>query len=1276
VSEIQESANAMRIFKLSTKVAGALIVLGITNAACVADRPARNGVFNENQYVRKDFLIQGVDENGVAAGTDPGWLMRTSITETSTPNLLGGPGILVFAGSQQDVNLVRFRVTQDKLQLLSMLQFTNPIDTAGNNGTQIPNSVGVTENVVNAWPATNVDLKYRVNLDGETTNFYEENQELDWQVRQWVKLEFDKNDLSDFAPLGVLTTDLINKCADIVDSSATLVDGSFIVEGTGDDDVSNDYMEFTVQVTVPMMLDDATCNTAYGAELLDAARVNGVGINGQPRNTVTVNLKYSFARATPLAQKTYKPWIIGEKDPIRTKYMPFLQTTYDFDQLSNLVAANQYISRFDPAKPIVWYFDENFPDNYKNYFRNLKNPADPTTVQGATNALLNEAHKVTPTTTAQVSFLDYNDGGVTRQFGDIRYNFLRWESDEDVQKVFVAVTMPGVDPRDGEIVNEGILYNYATVLDTVQRVDAFLVTVGASQGLANAWSPAPPQQSASCSVGATYPIVPADVLSLHNAGSTLFTKMQQYLNLNGADPNNNHLGPSDFAATANETDGDFLNAYLALAPYEIFQDPATNVFVTPEAQGGVFGPTQIWQDLQNETAFQSAVSVIDSGQTPFSMEDGVGGVANAATFINGMRTATQNHGQVAYDIARAHASMRMDAPGSFSIETAMERDSRMCVCGNASAAELAASTTGFGTCPLNSGGGTWETKDEWTQRVVNRMWAQVLWHEFGHSMGLEHNFMGSLDQPNFTAQRDPTSHAVLTDPTGHPLYNMLTSTVMEYNATAQDYNWTPGWGYYDQGAIAWIYANNGVNTKSASKGGTPLAGSRSGQVDATYPYNDPMGFCASGSADCSFGISVPVKNGVAERRFLRCDDTQLKYSPMCRQFDLGVTPSEIVANEIDQYEWQYQYRNFRTYHKTWDLSNYAASVEGTIDDLRRFLSQWYFDWSPTELTDTLHRIGITPPPGSDGAGASSSIDYYNQLTQKFSTEMSKTNQMVAAFDEALIQQAAGERPYATVYDKFYGDETQQGIILDKLFAMTGFVGLWITDNYDQNQAGTYLSSWGDFDFDGSYQTVAETSVTSMIGTSYSAYPYFIPTAVALFAQDTHSPSFIGANDVSNPQDNGLGSRIEAKDWIGGEVFYREEDLINYFRTIAVASGGPASSPCATFESCTYDVTDPTQVSQDPVTAQFVGPDGLEYVYAYIPSRNEWVVARQDRNITTWRQIINYNTDLIGNKDDGSNGLYAYEYDVKYTIDSYEAYEQGSLTSDTQSSAGTPTDSSN
>jgi hypothetical protein len=197
----------MNTFKLPTILAGALLAAGVASlsTACVADRPSRNGVFNENQYMRKDFLIEGTDANGAQPGSDPGWMVRATVTETSTPNLLGGPSIDLFSGEESDVHLVRFRVTQDKLQLLDQVQFsdpTNPNATTGDEGTGQSNSAGVTDAIINAWPVTNVDLKYRVNLDGEKTNFYEENQELDWQVRQWVKLQFDKNDFSDLAPLG------------------------------------------------------------------------------------------------------------------------------------------------------------------------------------------------------------------------------------------------------------------------------------------------------------------------------------------------------------------------------------------------------------------------------------------------------------------------------------------------------------------------------------------------------------------------------------------------------------------------------------------------------------------------------------------------------------------------------------------------------------------------------------------------------------------------------------------------------------------------------------------------------------------------------------------------------------------------------------------------------------------------------------------------------------------------------------------------------------------
>ena len=1194
----------MKTLKLSTVLAGALLVVGVSSSACVADRPSRNGVFNENQYLRKDFLVIGTDANGASPGQDPGWMMRATITETSTPNLLGG-AIGIISGEELGVKLVRFRVTSDTLQMLDQIQYSNPVSPDPKTGapTGPSNETGTTETIMNAWPATNVDLKYRVNLDGEKTNFYEENQELDWQVRQWVKLTFDKNDFSDLAPIDLTSLDLINKCGDITEASAALVTDSFNVEGSGDSDPSNDYFEFTVQVAVPLTFlgstpTDTTCLTAYGPLGVEALRLG--------KTSVTVNLKYSFKRATPIAQVTYKPFTLAEKDPIRTKYGPIMDTiVWNRDNQTSLVAATQYVNRFDPTKPIVWYFDKGFPEYYKHVFvgDNAGNPG----IMQATNKVLTAAGVA-----ARVTFLNYNDDkayqdglGTPRNYGDIRYNFMRYVSDQDSETQWGAVTMPGPDPRTGEVINNGIEFNSEALRDVlVQRLDAFLQTVGASQGLDSGKWP-----SGSCTTGATQPIVTATVVANHNTNSTLYSKMQQYLGLHGPDPKNDHLGPQDFIAVQ---DDDFYRAYFALAPYELFADPDLNQFVTREGGAGVYGPAgakSLWNLLEQETAFQRMASTIDSGAEPYTP----GSPIEAANFANAMRTATEGHKTLERVKSIAFHGLHMDSLNPYSFEAVAQQASQRCV------------------------NGSWESQDAWIQRTIDTYYIENhFWHEFGHGMGLDHNFMASVDQPNFTPLLDANGKQ-LSDPFGNPMYNMYSSSVMEYNTTPSDVVFShQDWGTYDKGAMAFIYANDAKQADDPTKDMKALANkSRSGIVPGTnggadsYPFKDPLGFCQSGEVGCTAG---------AERQFLRCDATHLTYSPLCRQEDLGVTPSQIIANSIDTYEWQYQWRNFRDYRKVWDESSYASAVSGFIIDNNRFLSQWIFDWNPGNLATVLYRIGITPPPT-----AISAVDYYNQLTNKFLKEMSLAGQMTSAFSEAIIQQAAGERPFATVYDKFYGDVTQQGIILDKYFAMQNFVGLWISNNYDQNQSGAYISSWGSFGFDSSYNSVAETAISSMIGAQYSVYPYFIPTAVALFAQDTHNPAYL----------NSLTNRVEAKDWIGGWTFVREQDLIDFFKPLAVTAG-----VCAKFEGCTYDVTDPTQVAQNPITHQFTGPDGLSYMYAYIPSRENWVLARQDRNIVTWKLINQYNTDIYGTLDDGTQEAYPYEYQIKYTIDAYNAFEYG------------------
>jgi hypothetical protein len=1210
----------MKTLKLPTLLAGALLIGGVSSTACVADRPSRNSVFNENQYVRKDFLITGVDANGNATNqNDPGWMVRATVMETATPNLVGNPQTFgVYPGRESEINLVRFRVTSDKLQMLDQIQFSNPQNPGPAGGS---NFTGVTDAIINAWSASNVDLKYAVSLDGEKTNQYTENQELDWQVRQWVKLQFDKNDFSDLAPLGPGTTGMVSQCAAIADASTTLVDGSFNVVGTDTADISDDYFEFTIQIAMPMNFSDATCLQAMGASLAEAERIG--------RTSATVNLKYSFKRATPVGTATsYTPFALPEKDPIKTKYGPWLTTVWNRDPATSLIAATQYVDRWDPTKPLVWYFAPGFPEYYKNVF--IGDANNPGIMAGTNKVLSQTGNKI------QINFLNYNDAtsykdgaGPSRNFGDIRYNMLRWISDQDTEDLFAGSTETGVDPRTGEQIHGSITYNDFAVRDYyVQRLDAFLQQVGASAGIDN-----PGWKSGSCTTGATAQIVNQTVIDKHNATSTLYVKMQSYLGLHGPNPSDDHLGPQDFTAKATE-DQDFMNAYLTLVPYEVFQDPDANLFVTREGGQGVYGtPTGLWQALQGEQQFQALAAQINKGQDPTNG----GGIVEAAAFAQQMKAATTAH-QWYKNYTNITTGTHLDAPGAFSFETVAEQDAQACV------------------------GGQWQTQAQWIQSIIDAYWQQVFWHEFGHSMGLSHQFMGNIDVANFTPQLDAGGKPVM-DANGNALYEQYSSSVMEYNATPARLAWHQDWGSYDKGAIGWMYANNGKQPDDTKKDAAAAATlSRSGELAGAaagqeYPYKDPLGFCNIGTdKTCPTpALTNAPQTGLVERAFIRCDDTMTKYTPLCQQGDLGTTPSQIMANSIDQYEWQYQWRNFRDYRKVWDESAYANEVAGFVVDMRRFLSQWAFDWSPAEISTLLYRVGVTPPVKAGGVSA---VDYYNQLTYKFLVEMDKANEMIAAFSEAIIQQAAGERPYATVYDKFYGDVTQQGIILDKYFAMQGFVGLWQANNYDQNQAGAYLTSWSSLDLDDSYQSVAETAISSMIGSQYAVYPYFIPTAVALFAQDTHNPSFLGGNP-----------RVEAKDWIGGWTFGNTDgpdavtSMIGFFKEIAATAGGytdvsGAFHACPTALTCDYDPTDPNLVFQQPGNLAFTGPDGLNYVYAFIASRNQYVLAREDRNIVTWKLIQQFNNDIFLNKDDGTNGTYALEYEIKYTIDAYNMFESG------------------
>jgi hypothetical protein len=109
------------------------LALASASWGCVADRPSRNGVFDENQYIRKDFLVRPGD----STVPDAGWLVEATITTASEPNVFGDNSYFgLTAGSHSSGALVHFDITNDKLSLLNSREISTTTSTAQATGRQ------------------------------------------------------------------------------------------------------------------------------------------------------------------------------------------------------------------------------------------------------------------------------------------------------------------------------------------------------------------------------------------------------------------------------------------------------------------------------------------------------------------------------------------------------------------------------------------------------------------------------------------------------------------------------------------------------------------------------------------------------------------------------------------------------------------------------------------------------------------------------------------------------------------------------------------------------------------------------------------------------------------------------------------------------------------------------------------------------------------------------------------------------------------------------------
>lgn len=196
-----------------------------------------------------------------------------------------------------------------------------------------------------------------------------------------------------------------------------------------------------------------------------------------------------------------------------------------------------------------------------------------------------------------------------------------------------------------------------------------------------------------------------------------------------------------------------------------------------------------------------------------------------------------------------------------------------------------------------------EEKEKVIAKLMPNVWVPTLVHEFGHNLGLRHNFNGSEDKENYYSSQELRSLNVQRDVTY--------SSVMDYSNSS--INQLPVMGKYDIAALRYGY-NREVELKNGSIAKLPA------------------------------GVTLDdlKKSGQDKdlREFQFCTDEHVEVNPGCNRFDDGAGLKAIAENFVHNYKKNYDKRNYR--NRRLNFNNYSGdvsyyfSLDYTFESLRRF----------------------------------------------------------------------------------------------------------------------------------------------------------------------------------------------------------------------------------------------------------------------------------------------------------------------------------------------------
>lgn len=565
-------------------------------AACVDHRPIRNGLKDESIYLTKADLT-GNNPKMDDGQEDYGWLMKVTTVKASSPNVVGD---YAFPGFESDTKYVRFQFKEDKLQVVDgqYLQKDDADDPNDDLGT-------TADRVMMEFDGQHVDVKLRESLDGERTNFLEENTELPWQERQTFRVDFETTSMDPITNIVWFYGDYLADCASTV--SQNLVPDSF--EWDGDDQ----YMSFVVEVNYELNV-----ATRWGGCWDLVSLASGVG-------TATIQYRFSFYRPAP--NDDFETQVIEEKDAVNKKYGSFQVFNIFRDEETGLLSAKSLLHRWDPNReePVVFYFHPGFPERFKPMFEEIK--ADTNRILEGAGAKL------------RIDFKDHDWDGEVRHFGDLRYSFVVWHQDIDTTRGLLGYGPSSSDPRTGEILSANLnLYNVGMDYYRYLIEDYLAENGGAAKP-----DPDKAWEEIACTPGET--AAPAD--QTNRLKSTLFDEMRRVMDLPPATEESVETdtflpepvrGREAFLEEYHRTLGEFRYAEPLYNPY-VYRTAGTNPLEGLEER------------LAVERDFTQAMTGILHNENPFNGKvlHTRGGIEAQLDLTENFRKWKKNHDRLAMD---------------------------------------------------------------------------------------------------------------------------------------------------------------------------------------------------------------------------------------------------------------------------------------------------------------------------------------------------------------------------------------------------------------------------------------------------------------------------------------------------------------------------------------------------------------------------------------------------------------------------------------------------